>query len=116
MCSDPLGRHRQIGKSKLPIVQIALIAENEALQKTLEDYGINTQTPSQIQPIEIRTADTLTEVYAELGKNKKLKFSGMLSLTHSLSLPTRLRSLTLSPALSLTSYPLSLALMVVDVN
>uniref|UniRef100_UPI000B4A4651 glycoside hydrolase family 15 protein n=1 Tax=Calothrix rhizosoleniae TaxID=888997 RepID=UPI000B4A4651 len=85
---DPLGRHLRIGKYRDPLVQIALLAEDEDLQTKLEIYGIATQTPKQIAPIQVRQVEELSILYAELGSNEKLDLTGRPM--------RRLRSLTTS--------------------
>ena len=85
---DPLGRHLRIGKYRDPLVQIALLAEDEDLQTKLEVYGIATQTPNQIEPIQVRQAGELSSIYAQLGRNEKLRLTGRPL--------RRLRSLTTS--------------------
>lgn len=85
---DPLGRRLRIGQHRRPLVQIALIAEDEALQQELATYGVITQTTKQVEPVQVRHAGELSEVYAQIGRNDKLSLSGR---------PVRrLRSLTTS--------------------
>jgi phosphorylase kinase alpha/beta subunit len=85
---DPLGRHQRVGKESTPVVQIALLAEDEALQQELDAQGVSTQTPQQITPIQVRHASELSAAYAHIGRNDKLGLSGR---------PVRrLRSLTTS--------------------
>ena len=85
---DPLGRHLWIGRNRQPVVQIALITEDEALQAKLADYGISTQTPAQVEPIQVRQATELSSIYTQIGRNDKLNLSGRPA--------RRLRSLTTS--------------------
>ncbi|MBD1852516.1 glycoside hydrolase family 15 protein [Leptolyngbya sp. ST-U4] len=73
---DPLGRHRQSGKRQKPLVQIALLTEDETLQAELATYGIATQTPAQVAPIQVRRAEELSRVYSQIGRNDKLKLTG----------------------------------------
>ena len=73
---DPLGRHRQSGKRQKPLVQIALLTEDEMLQAELATYGIATQTPAQVAPIQVRRAEELSRVYSQIGRNDKLKLTG----------------------------------------
>jgi phosphorylase kinase alpha/beta subunit len=73
---DPLGRHLKLGNNPQPVVQIAFIAENESLQQELRTVGIETQTPQQIEPIQVLEAEALSRAYACLGRNAKLKLSG----------------------------------------
>jgi phosphorylase kinase alpha/beta subunit len=73
---DPLGRHLHVQKQHRPLVQVALLAEDEALQQQLAAYGIDTQTPQQIAPIQVRQATDLSAVYAQIGRNDKLGLTG----------------------------------------
>ncbi|MFN7523471.1 MAG: glycoside hydrolase family 15 protein, partial [Aphanizomenon sp.] len=85
---DPLGRHLNVGKKQSALVQIALIAEDEQLQTQLEIYGIETQTPTQIAPIQIRKSEELSKIYTQIGRNDQLGLTGRPL--------RRLRSLTTS--------------------
>lgn len=73
---DPLGRHLRVGPKRKSIVQVALLAENEALQQELANYGIETQIPEQIEPVKVYPSSELADAYAQLGSNAKLKLSG----------------------------------------
>ncbi|QSJ15199.1 glycoside hydrolase family 15 protein [Nostoc sp. UHCC 0702] len=85
---DPLGRHLCVGKNRESMVQIALLAEDEDLQTKLEIHGIETQTPKQVEPIQVRKAGELSAIYTQIGRNDKLGLTGR---------PVRrLRSLTTS--------------------
>ncbi|MBD1875145.1 glycoside hydrolase family 15 protein [Nodosilinea sp. FACHB-131] len=85
---DPLGRHRALGDHRYPVVQVALLAEDKALQTELATYGLPTQTLEEIDPVQVFPATELSATYAEIGKNDKLNLSGR---------PVRrLRSLTTS--------------------
>ena len=85
---DPLGRRLRLGAMRDPLVQIALLAEDEALQGELEAQGVATQTPPQIEPIQVRRAGELAEAYHQIGRNDPLRLTGR---------PVRrLRSLTTS--------------------
>ncbi|MUG97555.1 glycosyl hydrolase family 15 [Scytonema sp. UIC 10036] len=85
---DPLGRYLYIGKNQRPLVQVALIAEDEDLQAKLAVHGIETQTPKQVEPIQIRQAIDLSAMYTQIGRNDKLGLTGRPI--------RRLRSLTTS--------------------
>jgi phosphorylase kinase alpha/beta subunit len=85
---DPLGRHLHVRQQRTPIVQIALLAEDEALQSKLAMYGIDTQTPTQLESIQVRQAQDLAAAYTQIGRNDKLKLTGRPF--------RRLRSLTTS--------------------
>jgi len=85
---DPLGRHQRATYLRQPLVQIALLAEDERLQADLATYGIETQTLSQVSPIQVRQSEDLSAIYQQIGRNDKLKLTGR---------PVRrLRSLTTS--------------------
>ncbi|MBD0361766.1 MAG: glycoside hydrolase family 15 protein [Coleofasciculus sp. C3-bin4] len=85
---DPLGRHLCVGRHQDPVVQIALLAEDEDLQAQLAAYGIATQTPKQVEPVQVRQATELSTVYAQIGRSDPLGLTGR---------PVRrLRSLTTS--------------------
>jgi phosphorylase kinase alpha/beta subunit len=73
---DPLGRHLCLGQLSDPTVQIALLAEDEALQQELRTYGVETQTLQQVEPIQVLDAGALARAYAQLGQNSKLGLSG----------------------------------------
>ncbi|MEG4345141.1 glycoside hydrolase family 15 protein [Microcoleus sp. A003_D6] len=85
---DPLGRHLSVGRHKEASVQIALLAEDEDLQAELAANGIATQTPKQVEPIQVRQTKELSAVYTQIGRNDQLGLTGR---------PVRrLRSLTTS--------------------
>ncbi len=73
---DPLGRYLRVGRQREVIVQIALLAENEELQAKLEVHGIETQTPQQVEPIQVRHAGELSAAYTQVGRNDKLGLTG----------------------------------------
>ncbi len=85
---DPLGRHQRSTYLRQPLVQITLLSEDEALQAELATYGISTQTPTQVAPIQVRRAEELAAIYHQIGRNDKLKLTGRPI--------RRLRSLTTS--------------------
>ncbi|MHC5829323.1 MAG: glycoside hydrolase family 15 protein, partial [Nostoc sp.] len=85
---DPLGRHLCVGKQREALVQIALLAEDEDLQTKLEVHGIETQTPTQVEPIQVRKAGEFSAIYSQIGRNDKLGLTGRPA--------RRLRSLTTS--------------------
>ncbi|MBK4732066.1 glycoside hydrolase family 15 protein [Oxynema sp. CENA135] len=85
---DPLGRHRHATGHRKPVVQIALLAQDEDLQAELAYHGIATQTPAEVEPIQIRQARELAAAYTQIGRNDQLGLSGRPL--------RRLRSLTTS--------------------
>ncbi|BAZ40092.1 phosphorylase kinase alphabeta [Calothrix sp. NIES-4101] len=92
---DPLGRYLTMGKNREALVQIALLAEDEDLQAKLEVYGIETQTPKQVAPIQVRESEDLILIYTQIGRNDKLALTGRP--------PRRPRSLTTSRFFRLNS-------------
>jgi phosphorylase kinase alpha/beta subunit len=85
---DPLGRHLLIGNRRRRTVQIALLAEDEELQAQLAEYGISTQIPARLAPIQVRQSTELATAYTQIGRNDKLGLTGRPF--------RRLRSLTTS--------------------
>jgi phosphorylase kinase alpha/beta subunit len=66
---DPLGRHLRVGERRYPVVQVALLAEDKALQAELDTYGLPTQVLEEIDPVQVYPASELSHIYAEIGKN-----------------------------------------------
>lgn len=58
------------------VVQVVLIAESMRLQAMMGTYGIRTQTPHEVEPVQIWSSKQLEQVYKYLGVNKKLKLTG----------------------------------------
>ncbi|BET00920.1 Phosphorylase B kinase [Nesidiocoris tenuis] len=58
------------------VVQIVLIAESMRLQAMMATYGIQTQTPHEVEPVQIWSSNELIKVYQHLGVNDKLKLTG----------------------------------------
>lgn len=58
------------------MVQIVLIAESMRLQAMMATYGIQTQTPHEVEPVQIWSSTQLVNVYQQLGVNDKLKLTG----------------------------------------
>uniref|UniRef100_A0A668AKK4 Phosphorylase b kinase regulatory subunit n=1 Tax=Myripristis murdjan TaxID=586833 RepID=A0A668AKK4_9TELE len=58
------------------VIHVALIAESQRLQVFLNTYGIQTQTPQQVEPIQIWPQKELVKAYRFLAINKKLGLSG----------------------------------------
>ncbi len=58
------------------VVQVVTIAESMRLQAVLATYGIQTQTPNEIEPVQIWSQTELVKVYQNLGHNKKLGLKG----------------------------------------
>ncbi|XP_061077631.1 phosphorylase b kinase regulatory subunit beta-like isoform X1 [Conger conger] len=58
------------------VVHVALVAESQRLQVFLNTYGIQTQTPQQVEPIQIWAQKELVKAYRFLAANTKLGLSG----------------------------------------
>ncbi|XP_031424593.1 phosphorylase b kinase regulatory subunit beta, partial [Clupea harengus] len=58
------------------VIHVSLIAESQRLQVFLNTYGIQTQTPQQVEPIQIWPQKELVKAYRFLAINNKLGLSG----------------------------------------
>ncbi|KAG9341276.1 hypothetical protein JZ751_019378 [Albula glossodonta] len=58
------------------VIHVALIAESQRLQVFLNTYGIQTQTPQQVEPIQIWPQKELVKAYRFLAVNHKLGLTG----------------------------------------
>ena len=58
------------------VVQVVLIAESMRLQAMMATYGIQTQTPHEVEPVQIWPPSQLVKVYEQLGVSKKLGLKG----------------------------------------
>jgi phosphorylase kinase alpha/beta subunit len=95
---DPLGRRLRLGASRDPVVQVVLLAEDEALQLELEAQGVAAQTPLQIAPVQVRRAGELADAYSQIGRNDALGLTGR---------PVRrLRTLTTSRVFQIHGQPM----------
>ncbi|HEY9734715.1 MAG TPA: glycoside hydrolase family 15 protein [Trichocoleus sp.] len=94
---DPLGRHVTVREPRRPIVQVALLSEDRALQAELETYGISTQVLEELEPMRVYPSGELSAIYAEIGRNSKLGLSGRPI--------RRLRSLTTSRTFRIQGTP-----------
>lgn len=72
---DPLGRHRP-KPGYAPVVQIALLAEDEALQTELAVHGVVAETLADLDPIEVYLPEGISAAYQQVGRNHKLGLSG----------------------------------------
>lgn len=72
---DPLGR-RWFKPQREPVVQVVLLAEDAALQSALAVHGVATETPQELQPVEVHYPDDIAAVYQQVGQNAKLSLSG----------------------------------------
>ncbi|XP_044743853.1 probable phosphorylase b kinase regulatory subunit beta isoform X2 [Chrysoperla carnea] len=58
------------------VVQIVLIAESARLQAMMATYGIQTQTPHEVEPVQIWSSAQLVSAYECLGVSAKLGLRG----------------------------------------
>ncbi|CAD7086045.1 unnamed protein product [Hermetia illucens] len=58
------------------VVQIVLIAESMRLQAMMATYGIQTQTPHEVEPVQIWSSTELIKAYQNLGVNNKIGLTG----------------------------------------
>lgn len=58
------------------VVQVVLIAESRRLQASLNTFGIVTQTPEEIEPVQIWSQMSMVKVFERLGQSKKLALTG----------------------------------------
>jgi len=72
---DPLGRCFQKARRE-PVVQVALLAEDAALQAALAVHGVATETLQELDPIEVHYPETIAGAYEQVGRNRKLKLTG----------------------------------------
>ena len=73
---DPLGRHKAVKQYQNCELQIQLLAQDEAVQNSLMEYGIRTQTLFEIAPMQIREANELAEAYTHVGRNDRIGLTG----------------------------------------
>ena len=73
---DPLGRHKAAKLKRKPCVQIALLAEDEAVQADLNREGIPSQTRAELAPIQVREASELAQAYTHVGRNDRMALTG----------------------------------------
>uniref|UniRef100_A0A1Y1M5A6 Phosphorylase b kinase regulatory subunit n=1 Tax=Photinus pyralis TaxID=7054 RepID=A0A1Y1M5A6_PHOPY len=65
-----------VGTATDLVVQIVLIAESMRLQAMMATYGIQTQTPHEVEPVQIWSSTQLVEAYQHLGVNHKINLNG----------------------------------------
>lgn len=58
------------------VVQIVMIAESTRLQAMLANYGIQTQTPTEVEPVQIWPAGELVKVLKSMGQNSRIGLNG----------------------------------------
>jgi len=58
------------------VIQVVMIAESTRLQCMLANYGIQTQTPTEVEPVQIWPPNELVKVFQSMGKSSKLQLNG----------------------------------------
>jgi len=72
---DPLGRHKAASQP-FDKLQVALLAQDEAVQADLLAAGISAQTLAEISPIQVREAMELAAAYTHVGRNDRIGLTG----------------------------------------
>lgn len=76
---DPLNRRLCSEKKPDVVVQVVIIAEDDAIRDKLAEHDIIVQTIAEVAPIEVQPARVLSHLYTYLGRNKKLGLTGRKS-------------------------------------
>jgi phosphorylase kinase alpha/beta subunit len=69
-------RGAQQGQRMEQVVQIVLIAETTRLQAMLANYGIQAQTPTEVEPVQIWPPSELVKIFTLMGKCPRLGLKG----------------------------------------
>ncbi len=72
---DPMGLSRK-RQRRHPVIQIALLAEDEALQTELGQRGVETESWDSLHNIRLRLPEDIAAIYEQVGRNDKLKLTG----------------------------------------
>ncbi|WGS85563.1 glycoside hydrolase family 15 protein [Methylomonas sp. UP202] len=73
---DPLGRYKSTRLYNRTPLQVALLADSEAVQADLHATGIVSQTLGEIAPIQVREASELAAAYTQVGRNDRIGLTG----------------------------------------
>lgn len=73
---DPLSRRKRIGLKHHVHPLVCIIAENDTIKKRLLAQGIESETLSELYPINVMHSSKLSHLHTFLGKNEKLGLSG----------------------------------------
>ncbi|XP_014680780.1 PREDICTED: probable phosphorylase b kinase regulatory subunit alpha isoform X2 [Priapulus caudatus] len=73
---DPMNRRLITDKKPDLVVQVVILAETKNIQEKLREYDFDVETVAEVRPIEVHPARVLSEIFAQLGKNRKLSLSG----------------------------------------
>lgn len=73
---DPLERRKKIAQTRSVKPMVAILAQNDAVKRQLQELGVYSQTAEEIKPIKIAQAIELSKIQTQIGKNEKLKLTG----------------------------------------
>jgi phosphorylase kinase alpha/beta subunit len=73
---DPLGRYRAAQGRSRPVVQLALVAEDEEVARELADLGVASERFDDLESVRIRRAVELARVFSQVGRLPALGLSG----------------------------------------
>ncbi len=73
---DPLGRRHAGRALREPVVQVALLAEDELAASRLAAHGLAAQTVASLQPLQVREAVQASAVLSAMGHCEMLGLSG----------------------------------------
>ncbi|XP_031550918.1 phosphorylase b kinase regulatory subunit alpha, liver isoform-like isoform X2 [Actinia tenebrosa] len=73
---DPLNRRHSTENRPDVVVQVALLAEDEAIRELLVELEVPVQLIREVQPIQILPAHVLGQIYQQLGKCSQLNMKG----------------------------------------
>src|SRR5688500_15837235 len=72
---DPRGR-RRARPGKVPVIQVVLLSEDEALQEELAEHGVPTETLASIAPVRVLRPQDIAEAHGQVGRSDRLGLSG----------------------------------------
>ncbi|XP_039609897.1 phosphorylase b kinase regulatory subunit alpha, skeletal muscle isoform isoform X1 [Polypterus senegalus] len=73
---DPLNRRFSTVPKPDVVVQVSILAETEDIKDILQKHGFNVETVADVYPIRVQPSRILSQIYARLGRNKRLGLSG----------------------------------------
>lgn len=100
---DPLGRRHKSSPPR-PVVQIAFLAEDEALQQELAVHGVLTETIEALDPICVLSPEDMMRAFGEVGRNEKLGLNGRSSRALKSLTTSRVFKLKGETAVSLSAF------------
>jgi len=75
----PVGRYSSFlggSPSSDLVLQVVMIAESTRLQYMLANYGVQTQTPTEVEPVQIWPPGEMVKVLTNMGRSNKLGING----------------------------------------